>query len=91
MVDGFVGFYFDELNKVWVLELEIGQQIQEFKEECKEFVDSKQVCFLKNFKVKLIFCFIFWMVNFGYFGLKFVFVQILIDNEFIFYLEIGEF
>lgn len=42
MADGTAGFHFDELNKVRVLEPEIGQQTQELKEECKEFVDSKQ-------------------------------------------------
>ena len=41
MADGPAGFHFDELNKVRVLEPEIGQQTQELKEECKEFVDSK--------------------------------------------------
>lgn len=91
MADGPAGFHFDELNKVRVLEPEIGQQTQELKEECKEFVDSEQACFLKNFKAKLIFCFTFWMANFGHFGLKFVSAQILTDNEFISYSEIGEF
>ena len=41
MADGPAGFYFDELNKVRVLEPEISTQTQELKEECKEFVDSK--------------------------------------------------
>lgn len=41
MADGPAGFHFDELNKIRVLEPEIGQQTQELKEECKEFVDSK--------------------------------------------------
>ena len=41
MADGPSGFYFDELNKVRVLEPEISQQTSELKEECKEFVDSK--------------------------------------------------
>ena len=35
------GFYFDDLNKIRVLEPQIGQQTQELKDECKEFVDSK--------------------------------------------------
>lgn len=47
MADGPAGFHFDELNKVRVLEPEIGQQTQELKEECKEFVDSKKGCFIK--------------------------------------------
>lgn len=46
MADGPAGFHFDELNKVRVLEPEIGQQTQELKEECKEFVGSKSNCFL---------------------------------------------
>lgn len=35
------GFYFDELNKLRVLEPDVGQSTSELKEECKEFVDSK--------------------------------------------------
>lgn len=35
------GFYFDELNKLRVLEPDVSQQTSELKEECKEFVDSK--------------------------------------------------
>lgn len=35
------GFYFDELNKLRVLEPDISQKTSELKEECKEFVDSK--------------------------------------------------
>lgn len=48
MADGPAGFHFDELNKVRVLEPEISQQTQELKEECKEFVDSKSGCFMKD-------------------------------------------
>ena len=35
------GLYFDELNKIRVLEPEVAQQTSELKDECKEFVDSK--------------------------------------------------
>lgn len=35
------GFYFDELNKLRVLEPDVSQKTSELKEECKEFVDSK--------------------------------------------------
>lgn len=35
------GFYFDELNKLRVLEPDVSQKTTELKEECKEFVDSK--------------------------------------------------
>lgn len=35
------GFYFDELNKLRVLEPEVNQSTMELKEECKEFVDSE--------------------------------------------------
>lgn len=34
------GFYFDELNKLRVLEPEVNQSTLELKEECKEFVDK---------------------------------------------------
>uniref|UniRef100_A0A8C6SGP3 Intraflagellar transport 20 homolog (Chlamydomonas) n=1 Tax=Neogobius melanostomus TaxID=47308 RepID=A0A8C6SGP3_9GOBI len=34
------GFYFDELNKLRVLEPEVSQSTAELKEECKEFVDK---------------------------------------------------
>lgn len=34
-------FYFDELNKLRVLEPDVSQRTSELKEECKEFVDSK--------------------------------------------------
>ncbi|KAK5613550.1 Intraflagellar transport protein 20 [Crenichthys baileyi] len=34
------GFYFDELNKLRVLEPEVSQKTSELKEECKEFVDK---------------------------------------------------
>ena len=40
------GLYFDELNKIRVLEPEVSQQTAELKDECKEFVDSK---FLSGF------------------------------------------
>lgn len=36
------GLHFDELNKLRVLEPEVGQKTTELKEECKEFVDSKR-------------------------------------------------
>lgn len=35
------GFHFDELNKLRVLDPEVGDKTSELKEECKEFVDSK--------------------------------------------------
>ncbi|XP_054901625.1 intraflagellar transport protein 20 homolog isoform X2 [Poeciliopsis prolifica] len=34
------GFYFDELNKLRVLEPDVSQKTSELKEECKEFVDK---------------------------------------------------
>lgn len=34
------GFYFDELNKLRVLEPEVSHSTAELKEECKEFVDK---------------------------------------------------
>ncbi|KAJ8367867.1 hypothetical protein SKAU_G00078950 [Synaphobranchus kaupii] len=34
------GLHFDELNKLRVLEPEVGQKTTELKEECKEFVDK---------------------------------------------------
>ncbi|KAG7161842.1 intraflagellar transport protein 20 homolog [Homarus americanus] len=34
------GLYFDELNKIRVLEPEVAQQTSELKDECKEFVDK---------------------------------------------------
>lgn len=34
------GFYFDELNKLRVLEPDVSQSTTELKEECKEFVDK---------------------------------------------------
>ncbi|KAG3287109.1 IFT20 [Ictidomys tridecemlineatus] len=37
---GKAGLHFDELNKLWVLDPEVTQQIIELKEECKEFVDK---------------------------------------------------
>ncbi|KAK3704547.1 hypothetical protein QZH41_018261 [Actinostola sp. cb2023] len=40
MADGTDGFYFDELNKVRVLEPEVSQETTKLKEECKEFVDK---------------------------------------------------
>lgn len=39
------GFYFDELNKLRVLEPDVSQKTSELKEECKEFVDSKHRIF----------------------------------------------
>lgn len=39
------GFYFDELNKLRVLEPDVSQRTSELKEECKEFVDSMQKSF----------------------------------------------
>lgn len=35
------GFYFDDLNKLRVLEPNVSQKTSELKEECKDFVDSK--------------------------------------------------
>nr|CAD7610075.1 unnamed protein product [Timema genevievae] len=34
------GLYFDELNKIRVLEPEVSQQTNQLKEECKEFVEK---------------------------------------------------
>ncbi|XP_064206163.1 intraflagellar transport protein 20 homolog isoform X2 [Anguilla rostrata] len=34
------GLHFDELNKLRVLDPEVGQKTTELKEECKEFVDK---------------------------------------------------
>ncbi|KAF3692551.1 Intraflagellar transport protein 20 -like protein [Channa argus] len=34
------GFYFDELNKLLVLEPDVSQNTSELKEDCKEFVDK---------------------------------------------------
>lgn len=43
------GFYFDDLNKLRVLEPDVSQKTSELKEECNEFVDSKHwiVCQLR--------------------------------------------
>lgn len=35
------GLYFDELNKIRVLEPEVAQQTTELRDECKGFVDSE--------------------------------------------------
>lgn len=37
------GFYFDELSKIRVVEPDTAEQTQGLKEECKEFVDSKDL------------------------------------------------
>ena len=37
------GFHFDDLNKLRVLDPEVGQKTSDLKEECKEFVDSKDI------------------------------------------------
>ncbi|XP_047191604.1 intraflagellar transport protein 20 homolog isoform X3 [Scophthalmus maximus] len=34
------GFYFDDLNKLRVLEPDVSQKTSELKEECKDFVDK---------------------------------------------------
>ncbi|GLH00173.1 hypothetical protein R5R35_005956 [Gryllus longicercus] len=34
------GIYFDELNKIRVVETEVSQQTNELKEECKDFVEK---------------------------------------------------
>lgn len=34
------GFYFDELNKLRVLEPDVSQKTSELKDECKDFVDK---------------------------------------------------
>lgn len=46
------GFYFDELNKLRVLEPDVSQRTSELKEECKEFVDSEQGNQIHNCHVK---------------------------------------
>lgn len=48
------GFYFDELNKLRVLEPDVSQRTSELKEECKEFVDSEHGNQFHNFHVKKI-------------------------------------
>lgn len=50
------GLHFDELNKIRVLEPEVAQQTRELKEECKDFVDSKQT-FFKIFNLTSLFFF----------------------------------
>lgn len=40
------GFYYDELSKIRALDPEIAGRTQELKDECKEFVDSKERCIL---------------------------------------------
>ena len=35
------GLYFDELNKIRVLEPEVAQQTTELRDECKGFIDSE--------------------------------------------------
>lgn len=35
------GFYYDELSKIRVIEPQVAGDTQELKDECKEFVDSK--------------------------------------------------
>lgn len=47
------GFYFDELNKLRVLEPDVSQRTSELKEECKEFVDSEHGNQFHNFHVKI--------------------------------------
>lgn len=37
------GLYFDELNKIRVLEPEVAHQTGELREECKDFLDSEYV------------------------------------------------
>ena len=47
------GLYFDELNKIRVLEPEVANQTGELKDECKEFVDSElERCFLCKIYIK---------------------------------------
>ena len=43
------GLYFDELNKIRVLEPETAQQTTELKDECKDFLDSKFTLFIRGF------------------------------------------
>jgi len=38
---GKAGLYFDELNKIRVLELEVAVQTNDLKDECKEFLESE--------------------------------------------------
>lgn len=51
------GFYFDELNKLRVLEPDVSQRTSELKEECKEFVDSMQGSFSQchNYLLRTLF------------------------------------
>lgn len=44
------GFYF-ELNRLHVLEPEVSQKTLELREECKEFVDSKQDIYLHHLHI----------------------------------------
>lgn len=37
------GFHFDDLNKLRVLDPEVANKTSELKEECKDFVDSKDI------------------------------------------------
>ena len=39
------GLYFDELNKVRLLDPEIAAQTTELREECKDFTDSTYTAF----------------------------------------------
>lgn len=50
------GFYFDELNKLRVLEPDVSQRTAELKEECKEFVDSMQL--KASFIILILFIFL---------------------------------
>ena len=40
------GFYYDELSKIRALNPEIATRTQELKDDCKEFVDSKDFLIL---------------------------------------------
>jgi len=59
------GFYFDELNKLRVLEPDVSQKTSELKEECKEFVESKH--------------WIFWKVDYAVCAFPFQHTQVLQD------------
>ena len=40
------GLYFDDLHKIRVLDPEISSQTSELKDECKDFLDSKFLCWM---------------------------------------------
>jgi len=41
---GSAGLFFDELNKIRVLEPEVALQTKDLKDECKDFLESELSC-----------------------------------------------